>query len=143
MKVGFDFDDTLDEHVPVYQLARGFLVRAICSCLADREVFIISARKRTEENRNEIMDFMKNIHVTFLPENLFLGFSGEKKAILANRLGVKIFFDDDATVVASMIEQGIDAFLVGTFLNKGYRDTWREVTPSNILALYPKERRNG
>lgn len=143
MKVGFDFDDTLDEHVPVYQLARGFLVRAICSCLADREIFVISARKRTEENKNEIMDFMRNIHVPFLPENLFLGFSGEKKAILANRLGIKVFFDDDATVVASMIDTGIDAFLVGTFLSKQYRQEWRKVTPDDILVLYPEERRNG
>ena len=143
MKVGFDFDDTLDEHVPVYQLARGFLVRSICSCLADREVFIISARKDNNNNKAEIMDFMKNIHVPFLPENLFLGFSGEKKAILASSLGIKVFLDDDATVVASMIERRIDAFLVGTFLSKGYRDTWREVTPSDVLALYPEERRNG
>ena len=76
-------------------------------------------------------------------ENIYLGYACKDKAILASSLGIKVFFDDDATVVASMIDTGIDAFLVGTFLNKGYRDTWRQVTPSDVLALYPKERRNG
>jgi hypothetical protein len=46
-------------------------------------------------------------------------------------------------VVTAMIERRIDAFLVGTFLNKGYRDIWREVTPLNVLKLYPEEKRNG
>ena len=143
MKVGFDFDDTVDEHVLSFQLQRGFLIRAIAGMIAIRELFIISARKDTEENRAEIMDHMRNIHVPFSLGNLFLGFSGEKKAELAVELGIRIFFDDDAVVIASMVEKRIDAFLVGTFLNKGYRDTWREVTPSNVLKLYPKERQNG
>jgi len=143
MKVGFDFDDTVDEHVSSFQAQRGFLIRAIAGMIARRELFIISARKDTEKNRAEIMDFMKNINVPFTPENLFLGFSGVKKAKLAETLGIRIFFDDDATVVASMIEQGIDAFLVGTFLSKQYRQEWRKVTPDDILVLYPKERRNG
>ena len=143
MKVGFDFDDTIDEHVVSFQLQRSFLIRAISRMIAIRELFIISARKDTEKNRAEIMDTMEKLHVQFSPENLYLGFSGEKKAELAVELGIRIFFDDDATVVASMIERRIDAFLVGTFTNKGYRDIWREVTPSNILRLYPKERQNG
>ena len=143
MKVGFDFDDTVDEHVSSFQAQRSFLVRAIAGMIAHRELFIISARRDTKGNRAEILDRMRNMYVPFLPENLFLGFSGVKKAILAESLGIQIFFDDDATVVASMIDEGIDAFLVGTFLSKEYRDTWRQVTPSDVLALYPEERRNG
>ena len=143
MKVGFDFDDTIDEHVSSFQAQRSFLIRCFSGMLSTRELFIISARKATKKNFNEIWDHMKNINVPFLPENLFLGFSGVKKATLAKDLGIRIFFDDDATVVASMIESKIDAFLVGTFTNKGYRDIWREVTPSSILRLYPEERRNG
>ena len=143
MKIGFDFDDTCFEHVSSFAGTRLFLLRALAGMIAYRELFIISARKDTEKNRAEIMDFMKNIHVMLLKENLFLGFSGEKKAKLAKTLDIQLFFDDDATVVASMIDEGIDSFLVGTFLSKGYRDIWREVTPSNILALYPEDRRNG
>jgi len=143
MKVGFDFDDTVDEHVSSFQAQRRFLIRCLSGMIAIRELFIISARKDTEKNRAEILSFMKNIHVMLIPENLFLGYSGEKKATLAKDLGIQIFFDDDISVVESMIEKRIDALLVGTFLNKGYRDRWREVTPSNILQLYPKERRNG
>ena len=144
MKVGFDFDDTVDEHVLQYQLARGFLVRAICSCLADREIFVISARKRTEENRNEIYAFVFGMLRRSIPlENIYLGYSGKDKAILAENLGIQIFVDDDATVVASMIDAGIDAFLVGTFLSKQYRQEWRNATPDDILVFYPEERRNG
>ena len=144
MNVGFDFDDTLDEHVPGYQGSRGFLVRAICSCLADREIFVISARKRTEENMTEIQAILKGILHRNLPsENIYLGYAGSEKAVLATKLNIRIFVDDDATVVASMIEKKIDAFLVGTFLSKEYRQEWRKVTPSNVLKLYPKERRNG
>ena len=143
MKVGFDFDDTIDEHVEAFQLQRSFLIRALSGMIAIRELFIISARKDNNNNRAEIMDFMKNIHVSFTPENLFLGFSGVKNAKLAKNLGIQIFFDDDATVVASMIEQGIDAFLVGTFLSKQYRQEWRNATPDDILMFYPENRRNG
>ena len=143
MKVGFDFDDTIDEHVSSFQLQRSFLIRAIAGMIAHRELFIISARRDNNNNKAEIMGYMEKIHVPFSPDNLFLGYSGEKKAKLSVELGIRIFFDDDATVVASMIERKIDAFLVGTFLSKGYRDTWREVTPPNILKLYPEERRNG
>ena len=138
VKVGFDFDDTIDEHVSSFQLQRSFLIRALSGMIAIRELFIISARKDTEKNRNEILGFMRNIHVPFSPDNLFLGVSGVKKAKLAKTLDIRLFFDDDATVVASMIDEGIDAFLVGTFLSKVYRDTWREVTPSDVLALYPE-----
>lgn len=144
MKVGFDYDDTVDEHVLQYQVARGFLIRAVCSCIADREIFIISARTDTEQHYLEIQAGLKGIlHRNLLSENIYLGHSGKDKAILAKSLGVNIFFDDDATVVASMIEQGIDAFLVGTFLSKQYRQEWLKVTPEETLALYPKERRNG
>ena len=143
MKVGFDFDDTVDEHVLQYQLARGFLVRCFSGMLAVRELFIVSARRDTKGNRDEILDHMRNMYVPFSPDNLFLGYSGKDKAILASSLGIKVFFDDDIAVIEAMIDEGIDAFLVGTFLNKGYRDTWRQVTPSDVLALYPKERRNG
>jgi len=143
MKVGFDFDDTIDEHVEAFQLQRGFLVRCFSGMLATRELFVISAREETSKNFNEILDHMRALHVPFLPENLFLGFSGVEKAELAENLRIKVFFDDDPVVVASMIEQGIDAFLVGTFLSKQYRQEWQRVTPEEILALYPKERRNG
>ena len=143
MKVGFDFDDTIDEHVEAFQPQRSFLIRAIAGMIAHRELFIISARRDTKGNRDEILDHMRNIHVPFTSDNLFLGFSGVKKATLASSLGIKVFFDDDATVVASMIEQGIDAFLVGTFLNKEYRHEWRNATPDDILVFYPEERRNG
>lgn len=143
MRIGFDYDDTIDEHVSSFQLQRSFLIRALSGMIAIRELFIISARKNNNNNRAEILAYMEKIHVPFSPDNLFLGYSGEKKAKLAEDLGIRIFFDDDAIVVASMIEKRIDAFLVGTFLNKGYRNAWREVTPSNILALYPEERRNG
>ena len=143
MRIGFDYDDTIDEHVSSFQLQRSFLIRALSGMIAIRELFIISARKNNNNNRAEILAYMEKIHVPFSPDNLFLGFSGVKKATLAKTLDIQLFFDDDATVVASMIEQGIDAFLVGTFLNKGYRNAWREVTPSDVLALYPKERQNG
>ena len=143
MNVGFDFDDTINEHVEAFQPQRAFLIRSIAGMIAYSELFIISARKKTSKNFNEILSFMRNIHVPFSPDNLFLGFSGVEKAELAENLGIKVFFDDDATVVASMVEKRIDAFLVGTFLSKGYRDTWRQVTPSDVLALYPKERQNG
>ena len=143
MKVGFDFDDTVDEHVLQYQGAREFLVRCFSGMLAVRELFIVSARRDTKGNRGEILDHMRNMYVPFSPDNLFLGYSGEKKAKLAVELGIQIFFDDNATVVASMIEQGIDAFLVGTFLSKKYRQEWRKVTPDDILAFYPENRRNG
>ena len=143
VKVGFDFDDTIDEHVLQYQLARGFLVRCFSGMLAVRDLFIISARRDNNNNKAEIMGYMEKIHVPFSPDNLFLGYSGKDKAILASSLGIKVFFDDDIAVIEAMIDEGIDAFLVGTFLNKGYRDTWRQVTPSDVLALYPKERRNG
>lgn len=143
MRIGFDFDDTIDEHVPSFQLQRSFLIRCFSGMLSTRELFIISARNATEKNFNEILDHMRNIHVPFLPENLFLGFSGVKKAKLAKYLGIRIFFDDDIAVIDAMIEWKIDAFLVGTFLNKGYRNIWRNVTPSNVLKLYPKERQNG
>jgi len=143
MKVGFDFDDTIDEHVSSFQLQRGFLVRCFSGMLATRELFIISARKETSKNFNEILSFMRNIHVPFLPENLFLGFYGVEKAELAENLGIQIFFDDDPVVVASMVEKRIDAFLVGTFLNKEYRQEWRNATPDDILMFYPEERRNG
>ena len=143
VKVGFDFDDTLDEHVPSFQLQRSFLIRAIAGMIAYRELFVISARKDNDKNRAEIMGFLERRWIVLPSENIYLGFSGRKKAELASELGIRIFFDDDATVVASMIDEGIDAFLVGTFLSKGYRDIWREVTPSDVLALYPEERRNG
>ena len=143
MRIGFDYDDTIDEHVSSFQLQRSFLIRALSGMIAIRELFIISARKNNNNNRAEILAYMEKIHVPFSPDNLFLGFSGVKKATLAKTLDIQLFFDDDATVVASMIERRIDAFLVGTFLSKGYRDTWREVTPSDVLALYPEERRNG
>ena len=143
MKIGFDFDDTCFEHVSSFAGTRVFLLRALAGMIAIRELFIISARKATNENYTEILGFMKRNNIVLLKENLFLGFSGEKKAKLAKTLDIQLFFDDDATVVASMIDEGIDAFLVGTFLSKGYRDTWREVTPSDVLALYPEERRNG
>ena len=143
MKIGFDFDDTCFEHVSSFAGTRLFLLRALAGMIAIRELFIISARKATNENYTEILGFMKRNNIVLLKQNLYLGFSGEKKAKLAKNLGIQIFFDDDATVVASMIDEGIDSFLVGTFLSKGYRDIWREVTPSNILALYPEDRRNG
>ena len=143
VKVGFDFDDTIDEHVEAFQLQRSFLVRAIAGMIAHRELFIISARKDNNNNKAEIMDYMRNIHVPFIPENIFLGYSGKDKANLASSLGVKIFFDDDATVVASMIDTGIDAFLVGTFLSKKYRQEWKNATPDDILVFYPENRRNG
>ena len=143
MKVGFDYDDTIDEHVSSFQLQRRFLIRCFSGMLSTRELFIISAREATKKNFNEILGFMRNIRVPFLPENLFLGYSGEKKASLAETLGIQIFFDDDIAVIEAMIERRIDSFLVGTFLHKGYRDVWREVTPASILQLYPEERRNG
>ena len=143
MRIGFDFDDTIDEHVPSFQLQRSFLIRALSGMIAIRELFIISARKNNNNNRAEILAYMEKIHVPFSPDNLFLGFSGVKKATLAKTLDIQLFFDDDATVVASMIEQGIDAFLVGTFLSKQYRQEWRKVTPDDILAFYPENRRNG
>ena len=143
MNIGFDYDDTIDEHVSSFQLQRSFLIRAIAGMIAHRELFIISARRDNNNNKAEIMGYMEKIHVPFSPDNLFLGYSGEKKAKLAENLGIQIFFDDDPVVITAMIERKIDAFLVGTFLNKEYRNTWREVTPSDVLALYPEERRNG
>ena len=143
MKVGFDFDDTVDEHVSSFKLQRGWLIRAITGMIATRELFIISARRDNNNNKAEIMGYMEKIHVPFLPENIYLGYSGKEKALLAENLGIQIFFDDDAVVIASMIEKKIDAFLVGTFLSKEYRQEWRNATPDDILALYPKERRNG
>ena len=143
MRIGFDYDDTIDEHVSSFQLQRSFLIRALSGMIAIRELFIISARKNNNNNRAEILAYMEKIHVPFSPDNLFLGFSGVKKATLAKTLDIQLFFDDDAVVVASMIEQGIDAFLVGTFLSKQYRQEWRKVTPDDILAFYPENRRNG
>ena len=143
MRIGFDFDDTIDEHVPSFQLQRSFLIRALSGRIAIRELFIISARKNNNNNRAEILAYMEKIHVPFSPDNLFLGFSGVKKATLAKTLDIQLFFDDDATVVASMIERRIDAFLVGTFLSKQYRQEWRNATPDDILAFYPENRRNG
>ena len=140
MKIGFDFDDTCFEHVSSFVGTRLFLLRALAGMIAIRELFIISARKDNGKNRAEIMDFMKNIHVSFTPENLFLGFSGEKKAKLAKTLDIRLFFDDDATVVASMIDEGIDAFLVGTFLSTQYRLAWLKETPKDIIDLYPSEK---
>ena len=143
MKIGFDFDDTIDEHVEAFQLQRSFLIRAIAGMIAHRELFIISARRDNNNNKAEIMGYMEKIHVPFLPENIYLGYSGKEKALLAENLGIQIFFDDDAVVIASMIEKKIDAFLVGTFLSKEYRQEWRNATPDDILMFYPEERRNG
>ena len=140
MKIGFDFDDTIDEHVSSFQLQRSFLIRALSGMIAIRELFIISARKDNNNNRAEIITFMEKIHVPFSPENIFLGFSGVKKAKLAKTLDIRLFFDDDATVVASMIDEGIDAFLVGTFLSIQYRLAWLKETPKDIIDLYPSEK---
>jgi hypothetical protein len=91
MKVGFDFDDTINEHVPSFRVQRGFLIRAVTGMIAYKEFFIISARQETEKNRAEIMQRLYALHVKLLPENLFLGFSGVEKAKLAETLGIRIF----------------------------------------------------
>lgn len=140
MRIGFDFDDTVDEHVSSFIVTRLFLLRALAGMIAIRELFVISARKDTEKNRAEILGFMKGNNIVLLKENLYLGFSGKKKATLAKTLDIRLFFDDDATVVASMIDEGIDSFLVGTFLSPQYRLAWLKETPKDIIDLYPSEK---
>lgn len=140
MRIGFDFDDTCFEHVSSFAGTRLFLLRALAGMIAIRELFIISARKATNENYTEILGFMKGNNIVLLKENLYLGFSGKKKATLAKTLDIRLFFDDDATVVASMIDEGIDSFLVGTFLSPQYRLAWLKETPKDIIDLYPSEK---